>query len=121
MPQQSAGLLMYRRLSDAIEVLLVHPGGPFWARKDDGAWSLPKGLFEEGEEPIAAARREFTEETGQAPPEEPFIALGIFRQPGGKRVHAWAVEGAFDLTTFNSNKFTMEWPPRSGRMKQFPE
>ncbi|MBV9566341.1 MAG: NUDIX domain-containing protein [Bradyrhizobium sp.] len=121
MPRQSAGLLMYRRQDGAAEVLLVHPGGPFWAKKDEGAWSIPKGLFDHGEEALAAARREFEEETGQAPPTGPFIALGVFKQAGGKLVHAWAVEGAFDLSAFRSNKFTMEWPPRSGRTAEFPE
>jgi predicted NUDIX family NTP pyrophosphohydrolase len=120
MPKQSAGLLMYRRC-DAVEVLLVHPGGPFWAKKDDGAWSIPKGLFDDGEEALAAAKREFEEETGQAPPAGPFTALGVFKQPGGKHVHAWAVEGAFDVGAFKSNLFAMEWPPRSGRMAEFPE
>src|SRR5262249_6681496 len=121
MPQQSAGLLMYRRHGGVVEVLLVHPGGPFWAKKDDGAWSIPKGLFEDGEEALTAAKREFEEETGQAPPTGPFTALGVFKQPRGKLVHAWAVEGAFDLSAFRSNKFTMEWPPLSGRIAEFPE
>ena len=120
MPQQSAGLLMFRRIDGAIEVLLIHPGGPYWARKDEGAWSIPKGLFEEGEDALAAARREFEEETGQAP-DGRFLALGTFRQPSGKRVHAFAVEGDFNLATFKSNSFAMEWPPRSGRMSEFPE
>jgi predicted NUDIX family NTP pyrophosphohydrolase len=110
---------MFRRRG-SIEVLLVHPGGPFWAKKDDGAWSIPKGLFEEGEDAAAAARREFEEETGHAPVGAP-IELGIFRQPGGKLIHAFAVEGEFDLSGFKSNSFSMEWPPRSGRMAEFPE
>jgi predicted NUDIX family NTP pyrophosphohydrolase len=120
MPQQSAGLLMFRRSGSTVEVLLVHPGGPYWARKDDGAWSIPKGLFEDGEDALAAARREFEEETGHVT-EGPFAELGVFRQPSGKRVHAFAVEGEFDLESFKSNSFAMEWPPRSGRITKFPE
>jgi predicted NUDIX family NTP pyrophosphohydrolase len=120
MPQRSAGLLMFRRRAGAVEVLLVHMGGPFWAKKDDGAWSIPKGLFEAREDALAAARREFEEETGHAPA-GPFIELGVFKQPSGKQVTAFAVEGAFDLSTFKSNMFAMEWPPRSGRMQEFPE
>ena len=120
MPQRSAGLLMYRCRHGTVEVLLVHPGGPFWTRKDDGAWSIPKGLFEEGEDPEATARREFEEETGQAP-DGPLVALGVFRQPSGKRLHAFATEGEFDLASFRSNSFAMEWPPRSGRISEFPE
>jgi predicted NUDIX family NTP pyrophosphohydrolase len=120
MRQQSAGILMFRRRSETIEMLLVHPGGPFWARKDDGAWSIPKGLFADDEDALAAARREFEEETGSRP-DGAFIELGSFKQPSGKRVHAWAVEGEFDLTSFGSNSFAMEWPPKSGRMQEFPE
>jgi predicted NUDIX family NTP pyrophosphohydrolase len=120
MRQQSAGLLMFRRRSETIEMLLVHPGGPFWARKDDGAWSIPKGLFMADEGALAAARREFEEETGQRP-DGAFIELGSFKQPSGKHVHAWAVEGEFDLTSFRSNNFAMEWPPKSGRMQEFSE
>jgi predicted NUDIX family NTP pyrophosphohydrolase len=120
MAKQSAGILMYRRRSNAPEVLLVHPGGPFWKNKDDGAWSIPKGLFETGEDPLAAAKREFEEETGSTPVGE-FMALGGFKQPGGKTVFAWAVESDFDLDSFRSNSFEMEWPPRSGRKQQFPE
>ncbi|SRR5579871_132041 len=119
MVQSSAGLLMFRRRG-AIEVLLVHPGGPFWAKKDDGAWSIPKGLFEEGENALVAAKREFEEETGQLPRGTP-IELGMFKQPSGKRIHAFAVEGEFDLAGFKSNSFAMEWPPRSGRTAEFPE
>jgi predicted NUDIX family NTP pyrophosphohydrolase len=119
MVQHSAGLLMFRR-RETIEVLLVHPGGPFWAKKDDGAWSIPKGLFEDGEDALAAAMREFEEETGHAPAGAP-IELGIFRQPSDKRIHAFALESEFDLGTFRSNSFSMEWPPRSGRTAEFPE
>jgi predicted NUDIX family NTP pyrophosphohydrolase len=119
MVQRSAGLLMFRRRT-TIEVLLVHPGGPFWAKKDDGAWSIPKGLFEEGESALAAAKREFEEETGQAPRGTP-IELGVFKQPSGKRIHAFALESEFDLSRFKSNSFAMEWPPRSGLMAEFPE
>jgi predicted NUDIX family NTP pyrophosphohydrolase len=95
-------------------------GGPFWAKKDDGAWSIPKGLYEESEDALAAARREFEEETGCLP-EGPFVALGTFRQPSGKQLSIWAFEGEFDLGTFKSNLFTMEWPPKSGRMAEFSE
>jgi predicted NUDIX family NTP pyrophosphohydrolase len=119
MVQHSAGLLMFRRRG-AIEVLLVHPGGPFWTKKDEGAWSIPKGLFEDGEDALAAAKREFEEETGQAP-QGTLVELGVFRQPSGKRIHAFALESEFDLGTFRSNSFSMEWPPRSGRTAEFPE
>ena len=120
MTRQSAGILLFRRRGGSVELLLVHPGGPFWAKKDDGAWSIPKGLFEDGEDALAAAQREFEEETGMRPA-GPFIELGVFKQPGGKRVFAFAAEGEFDLTSFRSNRFSMEWPPRSGRMQEFPE
>ena len=120
MPEQSAGILPYRLTRPEPEVLLVHPGGPFWAKKDDGAWSMPKGLFEPGEEPLAAARREFAEETGHTPLGD-FVALGSFRQASGKTIVAYAVAGDFDLTEFRSNSFEMEWPPRSGRLRSFPE
>ncbi len=117
---RSAGLLMYRRRERDPEVLLVHPGGPFWRNKDAGAWSIPKGLYDANEEPLAAARREFEEETG-CRVDGAFVALGGFRQPGGKIVTAFAVEGDFDATTLRSNAFSMEWPPRSGRQMSFPE
>jgi predicted NUDIX family NTP pyrophosphohydrolase len=120
MPEQSAGILMYRRRRRVPEFLLVHPGGPFWANKDDGVWSIPKGLFESGEDAFAAAKREFEEETGQRADGE-FLALGSFKQPSGKTIWAWAVEGDFDLTSFRSNMFSMVWPPKSGRVQQFPE
>ena len=120
MPQRSAGILLYRRAGGAIEVLLVHPGGPFWAGKDEGAWSIPKGAYLPGEEPLAAARREFAEETGTELQGEA-VALGSFRQSSVKIVDAWAVEGDFDPVGLTSNSFQMEWPPRSGRMGEFPE
>lgn len=120
MAQQSAGIVLCRRVGPALEVLLVHPGGPYWARKDDGAWSIPKGLVNADEDLLVAARREFEEETG-ARPSGDALPLGDFRQPGGKIVTAFAVEGDFDLERFRSNSFTMEWPPRSGRTAEFPE
>jgi predicted NUDIX family NTP pyrophosphohydrolase len=120
MPKRSAGLLLHRRAGDGIEVLLVHPGGPFWAKRDDGAWGIPKGEYMEGEDALAAARREFEEETGMRPV-GPFVALGSFRQSGAKIISVWAMEGDFDPATLKSNNFTMQWPPRSGRMQSFPE
>ena len=120
MAERSAGVLLYRRTGPEPEMLLVHPGGPFWAKKDDGAWSIPKGLTDEGEDGLAAARREFAEETG-AEIDGDFIDLGVFRQPSGKTVQAFAVEGDFDLDGFRSNVFAMEWPPKSGRTQEFPE
>src|SRR5205814_7237120 len=120
MPKQSAGLLVYRLQQGKLEVFLVHPGGPFWAKKDAGAWSIPKGEFAEGEEPLDAARREFTEETGVAV-SGPFASLGSVRQAGGKTIHAYATEADIDAAKIVSNTFTMEWPPRSGRMATFPE
>jgi predicted NUDIX family NTP pyrophosphohydrolase len=120
MPARSAGVLMFRRVADGIEVLLAHPGGPFWAKKDEGAWSIPKGLIDEGEDIEAAARREFAEETGTAPGGE-LIPLGEFRQSGSKVVTAFAVEGDFDLATLASNMIPIEWPPRSGRTMEIPE
>lgn len=120
MPQQSAGLVMVRRRDATLEVLLVHPGGPLWAKKDDGAWTIPKGLVEAGEEPLAAAQREFAEETG-FPATGPFHPLGEIRQKSGKVVHAWAFLGDCDPVALRSNSFEMEWPPRSGRKVSFPE
>jgi predicted NUDIX family NTP pyrophosphohydrolase len=120
MPQQSAGIVLFRRRDEAVEFLLVHPGGPFWRNKDDGAWSIPKGLYGPGEDPLAAARREFCEETGSSV-DGVFIDLGPFKQPGGKVVAAFAVEGDFDPASLASNTFALEWPPRSGRMQDFPE
>ena len=121
MPERSAGILLYRHGDDGLEVLLVHPGGPFFARRDAGAWSIPKGLYEESEEPLAAARREFAEELGSACPDGPALELGEIRQRNGKRVTAWAVEGDLDAGAIASNSFTLEWPPRSGRSQEFPE
>jgi predicted NUDIX family NTP pyrophosphohydrolase len=120
MPKRSAGLLIYRRSGDEIEVLLVHPGGPFWAKKDIGAWSIPKGEYLEHEEPLAAAKREFHEETGFIA-EGSFLHLGDVRQVGGKIVTAWAFEGNYDPAALRSNTFTLEWPPRSGLQIQVPE
>ncbi len=123
MPSTSAGILLFRPAGDAAEVLLVHPGGPFWAKKDAGAWSIPKGEVGDGEEPLACALREIEEELG-APlflaPEE-LIELGSVRQKGGKVVHCWAAPGEFDPAGLRSNTFTMEWPPRSGLEREFPE
>jgi predicted NUDIX family NTP pyrophosphohydrolase len=115
----SAGLLAFRR-RDGLEVLLAHPGGPFWAKKDDGAWTIPKGLAEPGAALLETARREFTEETNLMPSGE-LIELKPVAQKSGKIVHAWAVEGDFDLTQFASNTFEIEWPPKSGRRRAFPE
>lgn len=117
----SAGILVYRRAGDGLEVLIGHMGGPFWARKDARGWSIFKGGFEPPEEPFDAACREFTEETGQPIPPGPVLALGEIRQGSGKRVQAWAVEGELDPATLRSNTFEMEWPPRSGRMQAYPE
>ena len=123
MPKQSAGLLLYRSGSDGAEVLLVHPGGPFFARKDHGAWSIPKGEVEPGEEPLDVALREFEEELGAPPPvvRDALVDLGTIRQKAGKIVAAWCAEGDFDVSGFTSNTFSLEWPPRSGQMKEFPE
>jgi predicted NUDIX family NTP pyrophosphohydrolase len=119
-PQRSAGILLYRFARGVPEVLLVHPGGPFWARKDLGAWSVPKGLIGADEDPLAAAAREFAEETGGTADGEA-APLGDFRQPGGKVVTVFAIRGDFDLARFRSNTFNMEWPPKSGRTASFPE
>jgi predicted NUDIX family NTP pyrophosphohydrolase len=118
--KRSAGVLLYTLSDDAPRVLLVHPGGPFWARKDAGAWSLPKGEYEPGEEPLAAAIREFAEETGMTP-QGPFHALGEVRQKSGKTVAAWACAGAFDPARLVSNTVEIEWPPQSGRRLTIPE
>ncbi len=119
MPRTSAGLLMYRKRQGHIEVFLIHPGGPFWKNKDEGAWSIPKGEFTD-ESPLDAARREFREETGFTAAGD-FRALTPVRQAGGKIVHAWIVEGDCDAAAVQSNTFTVEWPPRSGRRQAFPE
>jgi len=122
MAKKSAGLLLFRRINAAgIEVLLVHPGGPFWRNKDEGAWTIPKGEFDQDEDPLAAARREFEEETGSAPPAGRYIPLKAIKQKNGKTVHAWAVEGDFDPATLASNAFEIEWPPKSGLRQEFPE
>ena len=119
MPKKSAGLLLFRR-RDRLEVLLVHPGGPLWARKDEGAWSIPKGEIDADEDPLAAARREFEEELG-SPVDGEFVKLTPIRQASGKWVDAWALESDFDTTTFKPGTFSMEWPPKSGRREDFPE
>lgn len=118
--KRSAGLLLFRDIAGRLEVFLVHPGGPFWARKDAGAWSIPKGAVEEGEDPLAAALREFEEETGTRPTGEA-MALEPRRQPAGKLVYAWAMRGDLDPAAVTSATFSMEWPPRSGRHQEFPE
>jgi predicted NUDIX family NTP pyrophosphohydrolase len=118
--KRSAGILIYRRSGPELQVLLVHPGGPFWARKDLGAWSIPKGEYEEGEEPLAAARREFREELG-AEADGVFVELGMLVQPSRKEIIAWAVEGDFPVAELKSNTFELEWPPKSGRKQRFPE
>lgn len=120
MPKTSAGILLYKRKDGVLHVFLVHPGGPFFAKKDAGAWSVPKGEIDEGEDALAAAKREFEEETG-CRPEGEFIPLSEVTQKSGKIVRAWAVEGDCDAQTIRSNTFTLEWPPRSGRMREFPE
>ena len=120
MPRQSAGLLMYRRRKGVVQVLLIHPGGPFWANKDAGAWSIPKGEFSGDENALTAARREFEEETGFLPAGR-FVQLTPVKQPSGKVIHAWALEGDLDATAIRSNTFTLEWPPQSGVHQEFPE
>ena len=120
MPKRSAGVLLFRRVGRGIEVLLAHPGGPFWKNKDDGAWSIPKGEYANNEDPLAAAKREFAEETGLTLSGN-FIPLGEIRQPGGKVVTAWALEEDFDTNNLRSNTFSMPWPPRSGKLQEFPE
>lgn len=120
MAKRSAGILLYRIRAGTLEVLLAHPGGPFWAKKDVGAWTIPKGEIGDGEEPEAAARREFHEETGLAVPDE-LIGLTPVKQRGGKTVLAWAACGDCDAAQIRSNTFSMEWPPRSGHMQDFPE
>jgi predicted NUDIX family NTP pyrophosphohydrolase len=119
--KRSAGILLYRIAGGGPELLLVHPGGPFWARKDAGAWSIPKGEYDDAEDPRACALREFEEETGTALPPGELVELGSVKQKGGKVVSAWAAQGDLDAGSVRSNTFTMEWPPRSGRTAEFPE
>ena len=121
MARRSAGIVLHRSGAAGLEVLLVHPGGPFWARKDAGAWSIPKGEYEDGEDPLACALREFEEETGTRLDGDEVVELGSVRQKSGKQVTAWAVAGDLDPATVRSNTFTMQWPPRSGRLAEFPE
>lgn len=120
MSKISAGLILYRIRSEKLEVLLVHLGGPFWRSKEDGAWFIPKGELEKGEEPLAGAKREFKEETGFKP-EGNFLELGAVKQKSGKTIYAWAFESDCDPKTIKSNTFTMEWPPKSGHQREFPE
>jgi predicted NUDIX family NTP pyrophosphohydrolase len=121
MAKHSAGILLYRKGKSGYEVLLVHPGGPFWAKKDWGAWSMPKGEFVEGEDPLSAAKREFKEETGLDAPQGDYTNLGESKQSSGKIVHAFILEAGLSLERFKSNTFTMEWPPKSGKRQEFPE
>ncbi|MGA9493040.1 MAG: NUDIX domain-containing protein [Mycobacterium sp.] len=121
MPRLSAGLLLYRVCDGVVEVLIAHPGGPFWARKDDGAWSIPKGEYAQGDDAWAAAQREFHEEVGLTPPAGPRVDLGSVKQSGGKIVTAFAVQGDLDVTDAHSNTFELEWPRGSGQLRSFPE
>ena len=121
MPKHSAGVLLYRRSNNTVEVLLAHPGGPFWTKKDTGAWSIPKGEFTEDEDPQHAAIREFSEETGHQVPSSKLTDIGEIKMSSGKIVTAWSAEGDLDPNTLVSNTFTMEWPPRSGTTQEFPE
>ncbi len=121
MPKLSAALLLYRIRNRQTEVLLVHPGGPFWTKRDDGAWSIPKGEYRVGEDPLTAAYREFHEELGHAAPPGEAVELGEIRQRGGKLVRAWAISGDLEVSPVASNSFEMEWPPRSGIHTEFPE
>ncbi len=121
MPRLSAGILLHRTVDGRLEVLLGHMGGPYWAGKDAGAWSIPKGEYGDGEDPFEVACREFEEEMGSVVPADAFVDLGEVRQSGGKLVRAWAGEGDLDVTSVVSNTFEIEWPPRSGRMQSFPE
>jgi predicted NUDIX family NTP pyrophosphohydrolase len=120
-PKRSAGVLVYRLRETSFDVLLVHPGGPFWAKKDDGAWFIPKGEINPEEEPRAAAYREFQEELGFAPPPGEPLELGTVKNKGGKLIYAWALPGDLDVSAFRSNTFQLEWPPRSGKQREFPE
>jgi predicted NUDIX family NTP pyrophosphohydrolase len=120
--KMSAGLLLFRpTATSSVEVMLAHMGGPFWAKKDAGGWSIPKGEYDDNDQPLEAARREFMEEIGQEVPPGDLIDLGELKQPSGKRIRAWAIQGDLDVSRINSNMFEMEWPPRSGRMREFPE
>jgi predicted NUDIX family NTP pyrophosphohydrolase len=119
--RRSAGILLYRRVADGVEVLLGHPGGPVWAKRDDGYWTIPKGEIDDGEQPWDVARREFEEETGHPPPDGPAIELGEITQKGGKVVVGWALEGDLDPATAHSNTFPFQWPPKSGRYITIPE
>jgi predicted NUDIX family NTP pyrophosphohydrolase len=121
MHKQSAGILLYRWRDGSLEIFLVHPGGPYWKKKDFGAWSIPKGEYEVGDNPIAAAKREFEEETGFAPPTGELKSLSEIKLGSGKVVTAWAVEGDCDANAIRSNVFSMEWPPKSGKLQEFPE
>ena len=121
MPKRSAGVLLFRGRGAQLRLLLVHPGGPFWAKKDLGAWSIPKGEYQEGEDPFAVARREFEEELGEAAPAGDAIELGELVQPSRKVITAFALEGEFDPSGLKSNRFEMEWPPKSGLLQSFPE
>lgn len=121
MPKRSAGVLLYRRGGEGVEVLLVHPGGPFWAKKDLGAWSIPKGEYEHGDDPLETALRELEEETGHRLDATDLLELGEVRQRGGKILTAWAAPGDLDAGAITSNTFTMEWPPRSGKLREYPE
>src|SRR5205807_7688652 len=114
MAKQSAGIVLFRKVHEGIQFLLVHPGGPFWAKKDEGSWSIPKGLYNESEDALSAAKRELQEETGIVVTGE-FLELGTFKQPSGKTILAWATEGDFDPANLSSNTFSMEWPPKSGK------
>nr|VFK24123.1 MAG: Predicted NTP pyrophosphohydrolase, NUDIX family [Candidatus Kentron sp. LFY] len=119
--KNSAGLLIYRNIDNRIEVFLVHPGGPFWKNKDAASWSIPKGEFEEGEDPLEAAKREFSEETNLEVPEGKLVALEPVKQPSRKIVHVWYLKGNLDDSLIRSNMFELEWPPKSGKMQEFPE
>ncbi|HSX17297.1 MAG TPA: NUDIX domain-containing protein [Patescibacteria group bacterium] len=121
MTKQSAGILLYRNTPQGYEVLIVHPGGPFWAERDEGSWSIPKGEFTDDEEPLVAAKREFTEEIGTAPPQGDYADLGEEKQSSGKVVRVFALKSDFNLEKFSSNMFHMEWPPKSGKQQEFPE
>jgi predicted NUDIX family NTP pyrophosphohydrolase len=123
MPKLSAGLLLYRQSDGEVEVFLVHPGGPFWKKKDDGAWSIPKGEYEPEEDPVSVALREFQEEVGSPPPvtEAALLELGLVKQPSRKELRVWTAEGDVDATNIKSNMFEMEWPPKSGKREEFPE